>query len=411
MKKSQGYILILALFIIAMSVALITAVVQQALVYQRQVRFNVDREKARLLVVGAAQMVLDQISLVVPKESPKKEAPAPQNNRDKKDELSNKQKWVKKLLSVVNTWQTIELTDQTVGIDATIKLYITSEQGKINLRALADEIAKPKQPEKKPVATPAANPVQKQNNSTPLAGQKQSNNKPAPSPAQKPNNNVPAAPKQNNMTKEPAKTESSEKKSYPTIINELIQKDTQFSILNGLKETRKSLGRLIEDPTELLTLPGIGTLKKDVFISDTQDKQDKKPIYLMDLFTVSSGSGKLNPWLLSQSTAKVLGFEVKKDKDAQKLAKEFKPTMDWSKDWDKIFAPVYGKQYASMDAELKSAFSTSFEATAFSAIMYIKMGSVTQKVYALFEKDSASSVSPNLSKDSVLFRISKLYWL
>ena len=352
MKHSPGYIIPLTLLLISFSFMLITSIVQTALNYQRLAKLNLDREQSRALAISGIQLALSQITF--------------EQQEDKSEGKDNKpqdpsKKRAQQLIPIINTWQTIELTEPAVGVEGTIKLYITCEQGKINLNYLSDSIEKDKG---------------KGGSETGPEGPYGS-------------------------TQGLTKGQEEQKKTFSSSIDELIKKAADFSIVEALKKAQDRLGRKVEDATEL-------KLDKKMFVEPAQEDKNKKPIYLMDLFTTTQGSGKLNPWFFSRSLSSALGLSEKDQaKNGKELAEKFKQTLQWPKDWDDIFVPVYGKKFDSIPKEISSLFSTQFEATAFSVVSYAKVGTVTQKVYALLE--STDSVSP--SSKNVTFKVTKLYWL
>lgn len=364
--QSAGYILVLTLIMISAAAALVTAIVQSSLNYQRFVKLELEKQKARTLVLGCTELVKSQISLVIAKDSEKDKSP----KKDKKDNTEIEKKWLTQLLPIINTWQTIELDNEKFGIDATINLYISCEEGKFNINSIWD-------------------------------ANKEKETKKEKSKQEETKNNEP----KRSETKVDLLT-----KENVVAIDNLVKKEIKTSIISILKDSHKRLGRMLEDPTELLPSLTSDTLKYNIFMTKPDQKtKELKNVYLMDLFTVFGNSGKLNPWLMSASVAKVLGLaDITQFKKLKEYLKYFKSTMDWAKDWDTIFAPVFGKK---LDANLKdvvTAFASKFEASTFSAVCYAKVGGVTQKIYAIFQKTENPE---ELSSNSIIFRLSKLYWL
>jgi Tfp pilus assembly protein PilX len=356
--KQQGYVLVLTILMISISTVLLTAIIQNALNYQRLVRLAFDREQARALALSGIELALSQISLIEePQQATaggnqeKKEQQA--GSEEKKDKAQSfEQRWLKQLLPIINTWQTISLTEATAGVTGTIRLYVSCEQGKINMRYLDQAIKADQEAEKKKVDQ---------------------------SQSQKPE-------------------ARGENKTYGSVIDQLIKKELDVSIVQALKKIQTQLGRSIEDPTEL-------RLNKNIFVSP----DGKQKISIMDLFTTVDNSGKLNPWLFSRSLRVILGLTEKdQHKNGQDLISKFKPSMQWQKDWDEIFAPRYGKKFDSIPKEVSALFASQFEATAFSVVSYGQVGTITQKVSALLTEEEASTQSPS---KGVTFKVAKLYWL
>ena len=66
------------------------------------------------------------------------------------------------------------------------------------------------------------------------------------------------------------------------------------------------------------------------------------------------------------------------------------------------------EKVSRLEKGIAQLFSSEFEATAFSVVSYCTVGSITQKIYALIE---LSEPGPEVSSKSMIFRVSKLYWL
>ena len=413
MHNKKGYIIPLTLLIISLAVVIITAVVRESFSYQRQARITQDKARARLLVLSSLELMLSQLSFIVPHEVPeeKKEAkpekkpPTDANEKpDKeKDELSEPlQKWMLKVLPLLNRWHTLELVSSDDMVEGTITYYLSSEQGKINLDTLLAEVKKPGKKEKKEEKEknqPANANAQPGSGQAPAAPGQQ----PTPSQPAQPAGQAAAGQKQGEQKKEgPEKPGDDRKKTLVGVVDELFKKEKEVSI----REALKSLGGLPEDPTDLIKVPKVAALKDSVFVTQ---EMPKKPLFLMDLFTTHEDATKINPWLLSQSLKTLL--DVKENKEVKidkKFIKNLKPKMNWAQDWDKAFAKLYGKKFAALEKPITELFATEFEATAFSVVCYCTVGTVTQRVGVLIE---LTEPSPELSPKSFVFKVTRLYWL
>jgi hypothetical protein len=361
MHKKPGYILVLSLMLVSVAVALITSVVQRAVSYQRQARLVLDREKARTLALGSIQIALAQLSLVLPPENKPSNGPnqgyaKPVENPQQAEEVKQtpQQRWFGQLLPIVNAWQQFSLTQEKDGIDGTIQLHISCEQGKLGINQLLPMVEAP----------------------------------------QKPTNGY----------------AQGDKKPLHAAINELVAPavgNGQF--FTTVQQLKKQLGRSFEDPTELLKDKGMQTAFQGKIVLTPDKKPDRQTIYLTDLFTIYPGSGRINPWFISNSLGSLLGFTIKDGpRDIKELVKNFKPFMQWQGVWDKLLMPFYGKSYASLPKEITTLFSLQFEATAFFVVSYVTVGGITQRLAALLERDT---VPTGLSPQSIIFKITKLYWL
>lgn len=383
-NKKPGYILILSLMLISVAIVLITSIVQQAISYQRQARLVLDREKARTLALGGIEIARAQLALVVPKEQKpnktqdKPETKTPDKTKEEDTKMPPQQRWFRQLMALVNTWQQFSFTQKTDGIEGAIQLHISSEQGKLAINQLLPLL----QPQ--PVAQ--AKPVQNQ------------------APGTKP-----ATPNQAASNGAAVKTQETTK-PLAGVLNELLAPAVgtgQF--FTSIEQTKKQLGRSFEDPTELLHAKSAQSAFQDKIVLSPDKQANKQDVYLTDLFTIHSGSGRINPWFISSSFGNLLGFAQKKGaRSTKELVKNFKPFMQWHIAWDKLLMPIFGKSYASLPKEITALFSLQFEATAFFVISYGTVGGITQKVAALLEKDT---VPEELSPQSAIFKITKLYWL
>ena len=365
--NKPGYIVMLSLLIIAMAVALITAVVRETFVYQRQARAAHDRAKARLLALSSFELVLSQLSYIP---SPKKESKEQQqekyNKTEKKEEKPQDKKalWYGNILSVINHWQALEIPAGSEGIEGSISYYISCEHGKVNLDQLLQEEKQKKQEED--AAKEAESSQGKQQ--TPESAKANQNN-----------------PKNGEKGQRQGAGKQSEKNQFISFIDGLLKKEKEVSIKEVLKQFEEQFHRGPEDATELLRTQPFLRLKDALFVTR---ELSKKPLFAMDLFTTSEKAKKINPWVLSGSLKTLVGF---KDNPEVKIDKEFlnniKPQMNWAVDWDKTLAPLYGKKFDTLDKALVEQFATEFEAQAFFVVSYCKVGTITQKMGALIEVD------------------------
>ncbi len=239
--QKPGYILFLTLLMTAAIVALLTVVVQQSFSYQKRVRRTRDMVGARMLVFSSLEIAQSQLSTVVFEEKePQKEKKDEKQKTE--DVLEPVQKWLLKVLPVINRWQTI-VVDQE-GLDGTIKLYLACEEGKFNLAAFKQEDVVPKKEEP-----------------------------------------------------EDKKTKEEPKKSPLEALDDLFKKVHDTSMYEAFKRFMTDYKRMPEDPTELLRISYFAKVKNRLF---TPLKKEHRGLYIMDLFTFRpQASEKINPWLLT----------------------------------------------------------------------------------------------------------------
>ena len=353
----KGYIILLTLLIISAITVLLTSVVQQSFSYQAGVRLADDKARARMLALSSLELAMSQLSTVVPKED-KKEGKQ-DNEEQTKDMLEPVQKWLLKVLPSINHWQTIVITE--LGLEGTIKMYLACEEGKFNLAAFEEEGKRKDEleqeiQEKKQQEKPKKD---KELNQGPLAA-----------------------------------------------LDDLFKKIHDVSMKETFKLFLSEYKRLPEDATELLRVSYFSKLKDRLF---TPLKQEHRGLYIMDLFTVRpKGSGTVNPWLLTASAKTLLGIRQSTGALDKEFVQKIKPKMNWEKEWDEVLLPQYGKSFASFDPAIQRVFASAFEANAFSVVSYCTVGSVTQKLYAVLE---VAEPDEKLSPKSVIFKVTKLYWL
>ncbi len=350
----KGYIILLTLFVISAITVILTSVVQQSFSYQARIRLATDTARARMLALSSLELAMSQLSTVVPKEE--KETDKKDDKEQAKDMLEPVQKWLIKVLPFINHWQTIEVAEP--GLEGTIKMYLACEQGKFNLAAFEEEGKKKEEPEVK-----------------------EGEGKKKPVKKQEPQQGPLAA------------------------LDDLFKKIHDVSMKEAFKRFLSEYKRLPEDATELLRIPYFAKLKDRLF---TPLKKEHRGLYIMDLFTVRPKANEtVNPWLLTASAKTLLGIKEASAPD-EEFVKKIKPKMNWEKEWDEVLAPRYGKNFAAFDPAIQKVFSSAFEAKAFSVVSYCTSGAVTQKLFAVLE---VAEPDQELSPKSVIFKVTKLYWL
>lgn len=181
-------------------------------------------------------------------------------------------------------------------------------------------------------------------------------------------------------------------------------KKSSESILTFLKKRAYPLN----DVTELLQS------SDDYFAThvfyEPQEEQNKKSLYLTDLFTTWTQTDRLQPWLLSESLATCLGFAQAKKDDTQareqmmtEWLKPFKEKVDWQKEWNTILKPIYQKDKQQIAAPLLARFNPTYAPTTFGVIAYGIVDEVVQKCYAILHFTE--------NRDKVIVFLEKLYWV
>lgn len=327
-KRKPGYILIVSLTLICLFMFMVTYIVYRGSAFVPYAKIAINKQQALLLAQSGIEIGISQ--LVAPKVPPKKEEAT---NAEQQSKKKSKDEQIKDALGVMlphlNRWQEFKLTEQTEGIDATIKICIMSEQGKIDLNAFY------------------------------------------------------------NFDKHQFRDAQDGKKTMQEVFTLLDKMQDTKGTFDAYEKFVKSREYALNDATELLLVKEFAKFGDAQFYDPSGGS---KKVYLTDLFTVWTGQRTINPWMLSRSCAALMGIDLDpgtdmaqyKKKVAQSL-KQFKLNNQWQSDWDKTLKPLYGKEYKSIPKSLQPLLSSSFEAEVFSILSYATVDQVTQRVLAVVE--------------------------
>lgn len=357
--NKTGFVLVLTLMIIGLCSAMILSVLTRTVAHKSLSTVTLNQEKAKALALGAIQIAMCQL---VPEESDNKQEPqkaslnSPKNNfqNGPENKVSSESKYLIQIFNLLNRWQTFEFTTQSDNFDAKLEIYISCENGKIDLNQLFDF-------EKK-------------------------------------------------QFKKFGKNSESKK-----ILNWLDEKLQAYKIPNlseSLDKLFKKQENIFVDITQLLEASELKNFENIIFpIAPSQSNKDSKKIYLADIFTVDSYNKSLIPWALSQSLLTLMGTKpINKDNESQRASlaeklKSSKLSADWEKEWNKQASPVYGIEWNNINTDLRQLFLSKFEPTIFSVICYATVGNTTEKLVAIISKDR----DPRSKQAG--FAIKKLYWI
>lgn len=374
-QHKPGYIVILAVMIIAAMTALVTSVINRVMVYTKLQYVLADREQARLLALSGVQIALAQLSAEQAKEINNKKEPekkAAMNISGPKPEEKAAQ--FKTVLPLLNKWQQFAFAEDQGGVAGACEIYIAAEQGKINLNALYDF-------KKKQFVAPD---VQKKSAQAGVVAKPQN----ATSGMQ---NQVPAI---------------DGLKILQAIGDQLPMKGQIFAEAVG--DVFKARGRPLVDVTELLSDKKFQKMRDMLFVTPEKEGKQER-LALLDIFTVETNiepKNGLQPLVISRSLGLVLQLKAldKVDKkNMDKLLEQVKALqvpVAWQQKWDQLLSPVYGKQYSALSNEIKQLFATEFETLTFSVLCYGKFKNTLVKVYAVLARNHADE-----------YCIKKLYWL
>lgn len=338
----SGFVLIVALIIITVAIVLTTYMFNQGITHRLFARTVVDREKAQRLALGGVQVALSQLALKATDTSLAQEP----------------EKLLNAILPVINRWQYFEFKQEIEGVDGKLMLCIMCEEGKIDLNRIFDFT----------------------NKSFVGEGQKRGDIK----------------------------------KIMPLFFAKLRLLVGDHDLFTDVERFLKARSRKITDVTELLNIKEFAVFKDKIFYEPPQtEEKGERPVYLLDLFTVHSGKAVLEPWLLSDSLCAILGLrraqagELKKRSEARTAwLKDFKPQAKWTADWDQRLKPVYDRDFSTLPGGIEAFLSPQFEPRTFSVLSYGTVGTVTQRLYAIVERQPTSE-----KRSSSQFITKKIYWI
>ncbi len=354
-KNSQGYILVLTMMIISIMVLVVTQMFYQGTAHLAFSRTVINTQKAKMLSLGGLQLTISKLSVVPKKEAKKPEQTQAAGSEQKPQKDDQGKKLLKKLLPIINRWQTINLKESIEGVEGQIKICITCENGKININKLYD-YANHK-----------------------FLGQGQ--------------------------------TKGDTKKVLEQIFKKLEDITGKKNMFYSLQQFLQKRKYPLNDITELLEIADYSYFKDRVFYEPIDQKgKSLKDVYLTDIFTTWTEDAKIQPWLFSDSLCGVLGLRRVEGKDfetrkqsAEQWIENFKPKFQPDLDWSKIFKPIYNKDLSGLPKDFDTILDTQFAPNIFSVISSSIVDNVAQNLFAILQIQKKG--------DSVVVKLKKLYWI
>jgi hypothetical protein len=371
-QKKRGYIMIFTLLVIAASMVVVSYVLHRGQLHTPFVNMVISREKAKLIALGGVQIAIAQLSKTPEKEEEKKQpTPTASSSSSSKTPAAGgpgsqgpdvDKFLLQRLLPIINRWQQFNLVEKYDGIDAELSLCLMCEDGKININRIY------------------------------------------------------------NFKKEMFR--GNKETGWKAVMQELcksIEKVTKLTdLFPAFEKTFKERRSKYNDATELITKKEFNYFKDFLFFEPPQttekEKKEKKQqqIYLTDIFTIWTNSGKIEPWLFSHSLIVLFGLTSAEQDDSKKRTeqvegwlKNFKKKTNWEQDWKTTLQPMYGKELRTLPKHIDSMLSTTFDPRFFSVRVHAHVGEVTQQLYAVLERTKRSQ--GNEIVYDVIIR--KLYWL
>lgn len=366
--STPGYIMVFSLMLIALATAIGFQLFDKSSIHTVFMKTAIEREKAQILALGGIQLALGQIEDKDMMTSTTT-APAKQPSTDKKEQPPKKdsstdeqsKKLLEKILPVINRWQTITLQEKSDGIDAELSLCVCCENGKININELYDF--------------------------------------------------------NEHAFKNQGQKENDIKKALQILFSKIKNFIGGNDLFEAFEKFLKQRQYKLNDITELLAQKEFEVFKDAIFYepsfaSEKEKKEQKRKIYLMDIFTTATSSSFIDPWLLSDSlcglfTLKRAGEDSieEREQKMKEWLKSFKTSAKWAQDWKQTFVPIYGKEITSVPKEMIFMLNPKFEPMVFSVLSYAKIGTTTQKVFAIIERFKQAK------NEAISVRVKKIYWL
>ncbi len=329
----RGYILFLLFTILSVCSVLISLYFSQVLIYNKLMHMLITKEKATRLAMSSTTLAQALLTSNQKEEKSEKSSPA-------ESEQSDDQKVLTTLFDCWNKESVYDLTQEHDGLQATIKLCISGEQGKLNLNSLYDF-------EKKKFL---------------FEGTPQDRKKIC----------VWLFEKIATITKKPS--------LFAAFEQCLAKRDFDFN-----------------DVCELITIKEFATaFDQNLFLTfaeknpqdfATQTKvHEPSEIFLTDIFTVSTEQETINPWLFSHSWCKILDLNPKKkltDEEKKKFFSEVAKKSNWESDWNKKLKDFYQKDFKDLPVEIKTILTTEFEANIFSLLLKVNIGETNSTIFTI----------------------------
>lgn len=343
-RLKEGYILILALSMLALVMVLVTGLFNRATPFVFFDSAVIKREKAKQLALSGLQIAMSQLQAHV-EESQEKTAVLNAAPKGPSIADQRKTKLFKSLVPTLNNWQKFPLTQEQDGIKGSIEICISCEQGKLDINELFDFKAKKFIQEGKP---------------------------------------------KNDMRKV--------MQSVFTKLEPYTKGKNLFGVFEKFLKQRHSK---LHEVTELLGIKEFQEVfaTRQFYEPSEKDKENiprgkKRAVYLTDLFTIWSEEQTMSAWLLSDALCAVFGFKraqadsLKVRKQIVEQAVEQKALASTSFDavWPKGPQVLYGKELGAVSPELKPLLTAQFEPDMFLVISRGTVGNISQKISAIIER-------------------------
>lgn len=369
---NNGYILVTTLMVVSLAMVLVAYMINRSTVYIPLTKTVINREKAKELSFAGLQLAMSQLAYadVVEKEEKKdddkkqQQPPSGQQAAQQGQQPQQKPKtdpaataakqFLKLIFPVLNKWQTFKLDYTKDGVDGEINICLMSEDGKLNINELY------------------------------------------------------------NFEKHEFNGNKKQQEELKNLLKSLFNnfhkesKEGQSPLFEAFEKFLKEKQDKLRDVTELITIKEFDMFKNNMFYSPGEQKetQEKKNLYLTDIFTIWSQTPTMNPWFFSTSMSEILGLERPKNIPDDVL-KAFKTSYSWPQDWKPLFEKLYKKDFKSLPKNFQPLLSATFGPETFSVLSYGKVGDITHRIFAILERNTQD----RQDKAPAKVTIKKIYWV
>lgn len=311
--------------------------------YRQLMTVLIIKKKAERLAFSGVALAYDRLTV----KEEKKSTTAPIATEGEQLQAEKKMQFIfKQVYPFFNKNNTYKLKENIDGIEATLSLSIQCEQGKINLNSLYDFETKKFIGEGKP---------------------------------------------------------TDRKKVANWLLERLSSLTKTPGLFTAFEKHLSTRTHDFNDVTELLIIPEFQKAfdghvflqfktKKDKAIIDG----NKDPLYLTDIFTVSTEQDTVNPWLFSKSWCTILGLKEKKelsDEEKIKIFGQLKAMSNWETDWNNSLKILYQKDYKDVPAEIKTMLTTQFEANIFSLLLEAKIKETSSTIFIIVKSNTKNNLT------------------
>ena len=363
--NKRGSIIIIVMLVLSLIGTVTMQLVRRTTVHTHFDVVMRNREKAKMLAMGGLNLAITQLT-TRPEEQKHVE-----NGKEKAQDPAIKERrtFLARILPNLNIGQRYALTAEHDGLEGELKLFLMSEDGKININKIFDY-------------------------------------------------------KKGEFRKEYQPWLSSLQLGESGVRGEFAKNLAQFL---------HKRGRPLDDISELLNFDDLQDLPLFYEPPKPlkKDEQPVESLALSDVFTIHSNRRTVEPWLLSNSLCSLFGLRRREDGDAQKRKDAFKKaaegyTLGMGRDWPghfNVLQHLYEKELRDL-GRMQGLFSKEFDPTVFTVLSSGTVHAVEARLLAVLVKEvvkhkdpeakqgaKTPDAKPKQQRPTITYRVAKLYWL